>query len=172
MARLGLLGSILAAYPPPPGYPPPQYPPPGYPPPGYPPPGYPPPPGAPYGPPAGRSGKVTAAGILNIIGGVLALIIFFVGIVIYFAAVAEAEDQLDEEEVDVGMGGFFAFGVVCFILILIGAIFSIMAGIFALKQRNWGLCLVGSIIGMLFGGGIFSLIALILIAISKDEFYS
>jgi hypothetical protein len=159
--RFGIFSNILLAYPPPQGYPPP----PGY----LPPPGYPPPPGQ----PGERSGKLTAAGILNIVGGVIALIVFIVMISMYFAAIAEAEDAYDEADVDVeGFGGLFALGAICFVFVLIGAIFSIISGVFALKQKSYSFCLVGSIIGLIFGGGILQLIALILIATSKEEFYS
>ncbi len=173
MVRLGFLSSILAAYPPP-QQPPPAYPPPAaYPPPGGAPPGYPPPPGAPPMGPPGRSGKLTAAGILNILGGVISLLVMLWLVMMYLALVAEAEDLADETGVDVEVEttGFLAFGIVCLILPIVGAIFAILAGVFALKQKHWGLCLVGSIIGMIFGGTfIFCLIALILIAISKNEF--
>jgi hypothetical protein len=130
------------------------------------PPAYGPPPQA-YGPPKGQhSGMVTAGGILNIIGGVLALGFFLWMIMIWMAAVNEAE----ELGADVEFVGLFGLGMICLIMPIIGAIFAIIGGIAALKRKSWGLALAGSIIGLIFGGGIFCLIALILIAIGKDEF--
>ena len=126
----------------------------------------------PYGPPGGpgygapppppqRSGKPTAAGILNIIGGVIALLIMIWMLMLYM----EASDQAGVEFV-----GLFGLGMVCLAMPLIGVIFAFIGGIAALKRKSWGLALVGSLIGMIFAGGIFCLIALILVAISKDDF--
>ena len=154
MVRLGFLNSISAAYPPP-AYPPPGYPPPGYPPPGYPPSGYP-PPG--YRPP--RSNTPTVAGILLIIAGIDGLINWIA------AAVVLSSFPIFGSE----------FALLCGALGTIFGIFAIIGGIMAIQRKVWALALIGSILGLftvgfIFEASILSLVALILIAISKDEFY-
>lgn len=61
----------------------------------------------------------------------------------------------------------------------IGVIFGILAlvgGVMALQRKMWALALIGSILGLFllgwvfFEGSLFSLIALILLAISRNEF--
>ena len=121
----------------------------------------------PYGPPMKpRSGMPTAAGILNIVGGVIALLLFIVAILyLYIIDYAGGYYGLD--------WSFFGLsGVVCLVIPIIGFIFALLAGMMCLKRQNWGLALTGSIIGMIFGGGIFCLIALILEARSRNEFDS
>jgi hypothetical protein len=96
-----------------------------------------------------------AAGVLNILNAILAFIgamfwIAFGGFAFYF-------------------GGIFA--IVCGVLALVGGIFSLLAGMYCFKRVNYGMCLAGSILGMIFGGSIiFGLIALILVVVGKDDF--
>jgi hypothetical protein len=124
----------------------------------------PPPPPPPTAPPKERSGLPTAGGILNIIGGIIAIVIWLWMLTIFLAGMALAEEAGGE------FTGLFGLGAICLVLPIIGGIFALLGGIMALKRKNWGLALVGSIIGLIFGGGIFCLIALILIAISRKEF--
>jgi len=157
--RTGLLSSIFLAYPPPP---PQGYPPQGYPPPGYPPPGYPPPPGG-YPPPS--QGKSTAAGVLLIIAAIIAIINF--AILIAWGGAVSSITETDVGDILVICG---AIGILMSILALIG-------GIMAVQHKMWGFALVGAIIGLFTLGPVFissilSLVALILIAVSKEEFES
>jgi phosphate starvation-inducible membrane PsiE len=95
--------------------------------------------------------KSIVGGILNIASGVLLIL---VGLIILMA---------EWEEVPL-LG--LAFALVYF---LIGGILPIAGGIFALKRKRWELALagsVGAIIGFIFCG----VPALILIAMSKNEF--
>ena len=57
------------------------------------------------------------------------------------------------------IGSFFIFGAICFI----PGIFSLIAAIFCFGRRNWVIALVLSLLGG-------NIIALILVAISKEEF--
>ncbi len=110
----------------------------------------------------------TAAGILNIVGGVIALGILAWFLIAWLTLSTYTDywgNTVSEEFV-----GFFGLGMICLIMPIIGMIFAIIGGVFCLKRKNWGMALAGSLIGMIFGGGIFCLIALILVAISKDEF--
>ena len=66
---------------------------------------------------------------------------------------------------------------VCSIIGIILSIFPILGGILSLKRKNWGIVIVLSIIGLFTIGpvllsSILSLIALILVALSKNEFQS
>lgn len=165
MVRLGFLNSISAAYPPP-GYPPPGYPPPGYPPPGYPPPGYPP---QGYPPPMrpGGSNLPVAGGALCVIGGILGLIPMI--IVIAVGSTASGEDFPGAADI----GGILAFcGAIGALLCLL----AIVGGVMAIQRKNWAFALIGSILGLLAAwgwiiGSILCLIGLILIAVSRDDFY-
>ena len=69
------------------------------------------------------------------------------------------------------------FGTIWMICGVIGIILSIIVlvgGVMAIKKKNWAFALIGSIIGLVsvgfYLGSLLSLIALILIVISKDEF--
>lgn len=166
MVRLGFLSSISAAYPPPPGGQPPAYPPPGGPPPGYPPPGYP-PPGHPP-PPRQRSNLPVAGGALCLVGGILGIIPWI--IIMAVGGMVAGEDVPGASDV----GGFIA---VCGAIGAILCLFAIIGGVMAIQRKNWAFALIGSILGLLAAwgwvvGSILCLVGLILIAISKDEFYS
>lgn len=107
-----------------------------------------------------RSGKVTALGILNIIGGGFSLIGSFVlGILILIRAA--------------GIVGLAPWLIALFLLI--GGVIPIIGGIFALKQKSWGFVLASSIILFLFSwatfiGFVLGLISIILAAMSKKDF--
>lgn len=63
----------------------------------------------------------------------------------------------------------------CGLLILIFGVFLLMGGIFAIKRTHWGISLIGAILGIfsigpLFLASMFSIIALILLVLSRDEF--
>lgn len=164
MVRLGFLSSISAAYPPPayppPGYPPPGYPPPGYPPPGYPPPGYPPP----MRPP---SNLPIAGGALCLVGGILGLIPWI--IIMAWGGLISGDDAPGMADI----GGLIA---VCGATGVILCLFAIIGGVMAIQRKTWAFALIGSILGLLGAwvwiiGSVLCLVGLILIAISKDDFY-
>lgn len=124
---------------------------------------------APYGapPPYGyaprpRSGSPVAAGVLMLIGGLLAMIN---GAVI--AAVGGSTAAL--------VPGAGAIIVVCGAIELIFGLIALVGSIMAIQRKSWGLALVGAIfcmisIGPMFIASILGLIALILVAISREEF--
>jgi hypothetical protein len=71
--------------------------------------------------------------------------------------------------------GLGAAVVICAIIPLIFGLLAILGGIMAIQRRSWGLALTGAIFCMVSIGFyglsfILGLIALILIAISKDDF--
>jgi hypothetical protein len=108
--------------------------------------------------------KRAVAGILLIVGFIAnlvqAMMIFIIG-----------------AEVSAFPGGGDAESVlyICATIELIFGIFAIVGAAMALSGKSWGLALVGSIfcllsLGFMLIGSLMGLIALILIAISKDEF--
>jgi hypothetical protein len=109
-----------------------------------------------------RSGIPIAGGILliiaAIIGGINWLYVAFVG--------AAVEAMLP------GLGGVM---VVCSFIGMGLCVIALIAGMMALQRRMWVFTLIGAIIGLFTLGplllsSILSLIALILIAISREEF--
>ena len=107
------------------------------------------------------SGGLTAGGVLAIIAGVLAL-----GQGLLYSVIGSTFSVLPGSGYLCLCGGIDAlFGVL-----------SILGGISALKRSSWALALFGAILGMLglglLVGGLLGLIALILIATSRNEFDS
>jgi len=124
---------------------------------------------------AQKTWKPTAAGILNIIAGVLSLL-GAIGVIIgiiFFVSVGTQPFLTDMwgDLGDLGIGLNFLI-----ILLVIGAIlsavlgiFPLIGGIYALQRKKWGLALTGSIVAI-FGSSIMGILATIFIAMSKDEF--
>ncbi len=118
-----------------------------------------------YMPVKPRTAVPVAAGVLLIIAGALG----FVGLALLLF-----------------VGGFFSFlpfagGIlgtlflICGIVVSVFSAFALVGGIMAIRRRMWGLALTGSILGLFALGplgiaSILSLIALILVVISHDEF--
>ncbi|MBA7715374.1 hypothetical protein ES703_124415 [subsurface metagenome] len=93
-------------------------------------------------PPGTPTWKPTVAGVLDIVGGVI-------GILIGGVVLAD----------DIGIG----------IPMCVVAIFAIIGGIFAIRRRIWGLALAGSICALL-TTGILGTLAIIFVAMGKGEF--
>lgn len=157
------------SYQPPPQQP--QYQPPPYQPtyqPPYQPPGYGPPLGPPMMPPQ-RTSRPLIAGILLIIAGLDGIILGGILAALGGSLAATMGAFPGGEEI----GGIF---VVCGIILIIFGILALLGGIMAATRKNWAIALIGSIFGLFclglffFEASILSLVALILIAISKDEF--
>ena len=109
------------------------------------------------------SGVLTVAGVLLVVVGVIAVgtgIIYLMG-----------------SSVIASLGGVDVSGLLCFcgaIEMLLG-IGAMAGGIFSIKREKFTLCILGAVVGLfslgpVFIGSILSLIALILIAVSRDEF--
>ncbi len=111
----------------------------------------------------------TAAGILLIIAGIMALITWVV------AGFLLGTVGLGLSMVP-GAEGAATILIVCGVIGVILSILTLLGGISALQKKSWKFALAASIIGLFtigfyFISSILSLIALILIAISKQEFY-
>lgn len=119
--------------------------------------------------PPPQTAKPLIAGIFLIIAGIegLALGGFLAAFGGEIASTMGAIPGGDE------VGGIF---LVCGIIFMIFGILALVGGIMSATRKSWGMALVGAIFGLFCLGFVFleasllSLIALILIAISKDEF--
>ena len=110
----------------------------------------------------------TAGGILLLIAGIIALIFWGI-IAAALDIVGFGLSQVPGAEMIAGLL------IICGVIGIILSLITLLGGIMALQRKKWGFALAGSIIGLLTLGPMFicsilSLIALILIAISKQEF--
>ena len=120
--------------------------------------------------PPAQSAKPLSAGIRLIVFGLINI-----GNAIYtIVTVEEAVSQFE------GIGGetlgFLAdIVLICSIIFIIFSVIAILGGYFATQRSRFGIALMGAIVGLFTIGpmclsSITALVALILIAISKDEF--
>ena len=129
--------------------------------------------------------KPTIAGILLIIAGIIALLLF-----IQIALVDEStiqsvynatQSQLPQLNTNMTTEQLKQSFVICGTMGGVIAVLSILGGVLALKRKIWGLALVASIpqsllglivpgFSLLFVSGILALIGLILVAFSRREF--
>ena len=123
----------------------------------------------------GNTWKPTTAGVLNIISGIISLIVVFgLIIAILFLASTGNSPFFEGMFTDFEAGGV-ALSFVITVLVILTVIYAItgilplIAGIFALQRKKWGLALAGSIIAI-FGTFLLGLLATIFTALSKDEF--
>ncbi|MGM0405648.1 MAG: hypothetical protein ACQEQM_05855 [Thermoplasmatota archaeon] len=121
---------------------------------------------------SGKSKKPFIAGVLMIIAFILAVVaagqIFFLDIDALNLEELEGQEELGVDFVKTIMN-------VCGAIFLIVGIFLLVGGILAIKRIYWGISLAASIAGIFsmgpfFLGSILSLIALVLIFMSKNEF--
>lgn len=117
------------------------------------------------------------AGILLIIAGILALI-FWIQFLLLDSTMLESYvdiSQLQQLDPSLTIDRIVEILNTCSIIGCILTIFPILGGILAIKKKLWGISLVGSIfglftLGIFFTSSILSLIALILLITSKNEF--
>ncbi len=147
---------------------PPPMSPPGFGPPAYGPPGTMPPMGGP--PMKPKTIKPVLAGIFLIIAGIDGLTFW-----LYIAALGAAFSGIPF------VGGLGIIVAVCGGIFAVFGILALVGGVMALQRKRWSLGLIGSILGLFLGGwlilvalvplaSLFSLIGLILLVISKNEF--
>ena len=122
--------------------------------------------------------KPMIAGILLIIAGLLGIYTWATTAVFDISTMDPSIiEQLEQSGVDITLEQIQEFLGICSIIGIILSIFPILGGILSLKRLNWGIVIVMSIIGLFTIGpvlisSILSLIALILVALSKKEFHS
>lgn len=120
-----------------------------------------------------------------IIAGVLLILAFILGIYSWSTTALfdintldpSIIEQLQQSGVDITIEQIQDILGVCAIIGIILSIFPLLGGILSLKRRMWGFTIVMSVIGLFTVGpfllsSFLSLIALILIALSKKEFQS
>lgn len=129
--------------------------------------------------PTQKSSNPTIAGILLIIAGVLGAItgifLAIVGSLLPGMIGTIPTEYYNYSNFEITTGFIQNIYVFCGSIIIVLAIFTLLGGIMALKRKMWGLALLGAIlglftVGLFFTSSILSLIALILIALSKQEF--
>ena len=122
------------------------------------------------------SSKPQIAGILLIAAGIVAL--FFWGLLATTIEISlEMMDitQFQETYPEITIEQVQQMFTMCATILCMLAIFPILGGIFALKRKLWGIAVVGSILGIftlgfLFVTPVMSIIALILLIMSRNEF--
>ena len=112
-----------------------------------------------------RSGGLTAAGIMMILAGVIAI---GTGLLILILGAS----YVPQSSADVNVQGIIGC---CGALELMFGLGSALGGLFAIQRKHFVLALLGSIVGLLtigpfFIGSILSLISLILVAMAHEEF--
>jgi len=117
-----------------------------------------------------KTWKPTVAGILDIISGAAGLIAVF-GLIIAISITGSF--YITETEQIPKFVPFLLTGIAITIAIL--SILSLVGGIYALQRKKWGLALAGSISAIfasipLLGGLPVGIIAIVLTALSKEEF--
>ena len=111
-----------------------------------------------------KTAKPVIAGIFNIINGALGLLLSFSLFLLVFVSSFDFENYLGifPEFITV-IATFFAS------IVLLISLFILISGVYALERRYWGLSLAGSIMAALTAGAL-GIAALVLIALSRDEF--
>lgn len=121
---------------------------------------------------------------LSLIGGVLILISGIVGLALggVFIIAADAVSEGTGELADWGVGDVSGMGdwltdllLVCGAIVIILALIVVLAGVFGIMRKHWGLVIVGGVLGLFFFplyfiGSICALVGLILVAVSKKDF--
>ena len=104
----------------------------------------------------GKTWKPTAAGILCIIAGAIAVIYCYIVFTVLGSIIATY----------LGIAWPAVYGVPSIIL----GIIAIVGGIYALRRRIWGLALAGSICALLGPGFVLGILAIIFVILGKGEF--
>jgi hypothetical protein len=109
----------------------------------------------------------TAGGVLSIIvgaGDLIGSLALFLLAVIGAAGVSWIHPAL-------GSIQLVLFGFLGFWLVVTGVL-AIVGGVMAVRRRNWGLALTGSIAALLGGGHLLGILAIVFTAIARKEFVS
>ena len=129
--------------------------------------------------PSNRSSMPLTAGILLILAGALALASSITSYFTFNLETLESTGIISQfQQISPSITPEQVLGYVktCNLIFCVIAVFPILGGLLALKKKMWGISLAGSIIGLFSIGFLFtssglSLIALILLILSKQEFY-
>ena len=111
---------------------------------------------------------------MRIIAGILLIISFVCGL--YTAVPLLIAEDLIQEAESVGMPSFLSgIFMTCAIIVMIFALLALLGGVMAITGKSFGLAILGAVfamftLGPIFLGSLLGLVALILLALSKDEF--
>jgi hypothetical protein len=126
--------------------------------------------------PPNKTSMPTVAGVLLIISGATALL-FSIPIITIDVSMIESTGilaQFQNVDSSITVEQIREFITICGTVIAVISVFPILGGILSLKRKFWGVALGCSILGLttfiVIVPGVFSLIGLILLAISKKEF--
>ena len=112
-----------------------------------------------------RSGILTAGGVLAIIAGALS-VLWGIGLIIAGLGLFGVHfPPMDSYEITMAPVPLIVGGAV----ILALSVLSILGGAYALGRRSWGMALTGGICSLLIGG-VLGILALVFIAISREQF--
>ena len=134
----------------------------------------------PYDYPSKTSGKShfpIIAGILLVIAGIISMLYFIFIMSLDIIALESFVDinQFKSIDPNITMEQVKGFFNLCSGIFIVISIFPILGGILSFRKKLWGIALACSIVGLLSIGPVFissilCLIALIFVAISKQEF--
>jgi hypothetical protein len=116
--------------------------------------------------------KPMAAGILDVIVGVLYFLGFF-GVTIAAIVIGSTSywwDYIEPEIYPMSIGVLVGILIVTSIYLLVVGILSLLGGISALQRKRWGLALAGSIAAVLGSTWVLGIVALVFTVMSRDEF--
>ena len=122
--------------------------------------------------------KPVIAGIFLLIAGVLGIFTWVSTAVFDISSIDPSMiEQLQQSGVEITLEQIQNFLSICSIIGIILSIFTLLGGVVSFKRKMWSLAIVMSIIGLFTIGpflisSILSFIALILLALSKNEFKS
>ncbi len=113
--------------------------------------------------------------IIPVIGGALVIVAGIMGLFLGGVLLAVDFDELDQYGLDIATDMLEDILTVCGTIIIILSLIVVLGGFFGVMRKHWGIALVGAILGLfvigpLMLGSVFSLIGLILIAVSRKEF--
>jgi zinc-ribbon domain len=125
-----------------------------------------------YGPPIRkRSSMPVIAGVLTIIAGLLAI---GLGVLYLTMGVSDLENSGVTLPPEVSLEDVQDLLSVCGALAVLFGVIAIIGGVFAIQRKHFALAIIGGLFGMagigFFLGALLALIALILVAVSKEEF--
>jgi MFS family permease len=136
-----------------------------------------------YQQPVKKHTMSTVAGILLIVAGAIGIIcgIFYASLASmmgsFFPDMMGAIPDYNTTgtmEFETFFDWYLSIFIICGIVMIIFSIFALLGGILSLKRKMWGIAITCSVLGLFSYGflvsSILSLVALILIAISKEEF--
>ena len=119
------------------------------------------------------SRKPVIAGVFLITAGILSLLTWISVFIFDFSTIDPTLFQ--QQGINITIQQIHMIMNICATLAIILSIFPIIGGIFAFKRGKWAITLLGGILGLFIIGPIFissilSLIGLILVILSKEEF--